>query len=192
MVRRFSDLKKSLKYIQNITWEPGDPVSNAPAGSPLANYQAWMAGNNREIGPRDAGSKTLGLEEVTINPFAVEISPTTAIKVPISKRVLDSATLAGVRTSANVLIGGGIVAPKGFKPAQAVVYLATGTTTSPEPSKITGLKYAKNSTGHSFTVPMGQKTGEIYEKEVQDSVKTAVALLSGEIKTASFKPEIWR
>jgi hypothetical protein len=196
MAKRFSDLKKALKYIQSTTWTPGDPISNAPSNSALGNFQAWLSGNNREVGTRDAQSKTGGFEKVSINPFAYQLDPDGEILIPISKRALERDSISAVRVASNVVTSPAPSAkapPRGFIPAKAIVFIPSVQSDVKSTSNITGLKY-NGKEGTSYTIPMGQATSEIYESQVQGLVRDAVDALPDLVlpATVTFKSEQWR
>jgi hypothetical protein len=110
----------------------------------------------------------------------------------ISNRSLNATSITSVRTAANIDLSPPPTtkrAPRGFQPAKAIVFVAGVQSDVKETSQITGLKYNPRD-GQTYTVPMGQKTGEIYEGAVQQSIITAVADLTD--ASVTFRPEVWK
>lgn len=186
--RRFSRLRYALKSLQSPL---GGTDNNPAAGSILGNYKDFRDGKIVVDYTRDAASKPGSLVEVAVSPFYKILDATTPARVKMSKRVLDQGALAGTRTASNLIttVPAGAVEEQDYVPAKAIVFIPGVQAETLETSQITGVKYNPKE-GASYTIPLGQATGEIYEGEVRGLVLVAVAAIAGTIKsTVSFTSE---
>lgn len=187
MAKRFSRLKYALKAIQDPTSDT--EANRPPAGSILFKYNEFAIGSRDVEYPRDPDSNPGELKTVGVNPFGYPVSAESLVKVPISNRVLTNQTLSASRDAANIQTNTSAVVLDldGFVPAKATVFIEAATQpTTPETSKITGVRYKKRA-GTSFSFPYGSKTGEIHESVVRAGIQVAVVQITR--GSVSFKSE---
>lgn len=170
--KRFKVLNSALDYLRT-TDEGLNP--DAPAGTPLRLYQDWKKGARNISYTRAATSRPDELLTVAVNPFGLLLETVNLYKVPLSKRTKERVP------GTNPLVAAGIVeeVPAGakkvrdFVPAKATVSVPSGSTsTTPETSKLTGVKY-QPSNKISYTFPYGKKTGELLESSVRANITGA-------------------
>ena len=170
--KRFSRLNYSLKSLRkpNSTELPPD----APAGSVLRNYQDVVSGKKVLTYPRSADSKPGALLQVSVLPFFFGGEAGSETIVSLSQRADLASSVESVQAACNQIT----VDPethkelRGFTPAQATVFIATGSD-SVETSKITGVRYNKKG-GASYTLPYGASASEKAEGNVRKDILAAV------------------
>ncbi|MGL5880546.1 MAG: hypothetical protein ACRC2V_22615 [Xenococcaceae cyanobacterium] len=166
----------------------------AADGSPLARYMDYASGKVVVEYDRNEASKPGGYVEVKICPFGTEDGE--IYQVSMSKRSFDNlGNLIGNKeafnhqTTADTDV---VNINSSLSPAKAIVNLS-GTGTTSEPSKITGVKYYKETGSASYTVPFGGNkaagTGRVF-LNVAKEIKASVRTKSTE-STVSFQPERW-
>lgn len=178
MGKRFKNLNAALNYLRT----PGtEDNPDAPANTPLKQYQDWRKGARNVTYTRDAASLPGELLPVALQPFGLALEDATLTRVPISKRAKEQVPGTGTLTAANISEDGATTAVTriGFKPAQAVITVANGgATPQPIPSKITGVPYTP-SNAKSYTLPYGKKTGVLLEVDVRAAILVALAGVAG-------------
>lgn len=187
MPRRFSRLRYAINSLKTAT---STGVPSLPAGSPLDNFQKYVAGDVEPTYVREPGSLPGAFLNVNIQPFGYLLDPNNFFIVPFSKRVNDASSMSTVIPVCNhndALTGTGILAEE-FEPAKAIVTQTTGTTQETETSQITGKEYRFKAKS-SYTIPYGKKTGVLLEKEVRDAIVTAVNAISSGVFSVNFKSE---
>jgi hypothetical protein len=89
MAKRFRALEQGLKYLRVGT---SDTNPQAPAGTPLRQYQDWKAGTRTITYTREAASKPGKILKVGVNPFAYPVSAESLALVSLSKRANDNSS----------------------------------------------------------------------------------------------------
>ena len=183
MAKRFSRYKFALKANNGTT----------ETGSALDKYKKYQTGETKPTYTRSDTSNPGGLAVLYVCPFAAAVG---AIYLTyISKRA--QTNLGTVSDNATTVFNH--ITPAGgdtpienpmFLPAKAIVNMSgTGTTT--ETSKITGLTYKKESDSKSYTIPFGSKKARVAD----DTLLAQIAIINTAVKAksaesiVSFQPE---
>jgi hypothetical protein len=193
MARRFSRLKFAVKMLEGTT---------PPAGSALANFLLFQAGNP-EYTPKPAataleprgGSIIRG-----VSPFGKPIGTANANseKVAITGRAFNQVTAVGLDatgTGANNLNLLETFNNTGsFEPAKIVVFVGASGSGDPTRSTITRLSYKKR-VGNSYTYPFGATGTAPNDHEQTKATSLAAAIATKDAGDAAnsysctFKPE---
>ena len=185
MTRRFSRLNFALRSLSRPDNE-GDQVA-APSGSILRNYQEIREGSRRVNYTRDANSRQIAIDQVTILPFYTGANPDEGVIVPISRRANTAEAASNFRSAANHLDvdaeNHDVISR--FQPARVIVGISSGTPTE-RTSQITRETYLARDRD-SYTIPYGGAAGETFEGAVRATIIEA-ANDSPNI-TLSFRPE---
>lgn len=171
--KRFKILEGALDYLRTND-EAANP--DAPAGTPLKEYQDWKKGARNVSYDRPADSLPEALVDVAINPFYFDVSAQSLTRVPISRRVLNFAGISTVRNAANITTSITPIVQElaGFFPAQCTVSIPDSTRDNDNAeSKLTGVKYKKKGF-RSYTFPYGAKADANRESAVRGEIRTAV------------------
>ncbi len=166
----------------------------AADGSPLARYMDYASGKTIVEYDRSESSNPGGYVYINICPFGTETGE--IYQVPMSKRsfdnlgnVINSKDTFNHQTTADTDV---VNINSNLLPAKAIINLS-GSGTTQETSKITGMKYYKESGSASYTVPFGGNkaagAGRVF-LNVAKEIKAGVRAKSAEA-TASFQPERW-
>jgi hypothetical protein len=182
--KRFSRYKFAKKVSKGL----------ATDGSPLAKYMDYASGKITPEYPRAEGSNPGGYEYIRICPFGTETGE--IYQVPMSKRafdnmnnIIDAVAKFNHQASADTDV---VNINSNLQPAKAIINIS-GTGETPEVSKITGMKYTKETGAASYTVPFGGDRAAGNDRvylNVAKAIKAGVRAKNSEY-TASFKPEIW-
>ena len=196
MARRFSRLKFAVKMLEGTT---------PPAGSALANFLLYQAGNPEYIPKPAAGAlEPKGGSIIRgVSPFGKPIGTDNANseKVAITGRAFNQITAVGLDatgTGANNLNLLETFNNSGkFDPAKIIIFTGASGSTEPTKSTITKLNYKKR-IGNSYTYPFGA-TGTApnnHEQTKATSLAAAIAAKDAGDATNSysctFKPERFR
>ena len=173
MSKRFKILEGALDYLRTND----DGVNpDAPAGTPLRQYQDWKKGARNVTYDRTADSLPEALVEVGVNPFYFDVNAQTLTRVPISQRTLGFTGINALRTAGNITSPAPATATefRGFKPAQCTVSIPDSTKDNPNAeSKLTGVPYDKKGF-RSYTFPYGASSEANREAEVRGNIRAAV------------------
>ena len=173
MSKRFKILDGALDYLRTA----GDDANpDAPAGTPLKQYQDWKKGARNVTYTRDTQSLPEELVEVAINPFYYDVSAQSLTRVPISRRTLEYAPVNALRAAGNITSPAPNTATnlEKFFPAQCTVSIPDTTRNSPNAtSQLTGVRYNKKGY-RSYTFPYGASTDATRESEVRGNIKAAL------------------
>jgi len=185
MSRRFSRLRYALTTLRSPNSEGETP--EAPSGSVARNFQDFVAGRRRVSYTRDADSRQISLEKVSIFPFFAGAEEGTERIVCISQRALNESAVDLVITAANHIDVDfeQHADVTGFQPAKAIVSITGGTAIS-QTSQITGERYESRN-ARSFTIPYGATSGERFEGLVRGGIIEAVSEIDN--ATVTFCPE---
>ncbi len=187
MVKRFSRLKFAKKAAGGT----------AAADSPLSKYMDYASGKTVPTYTRAASSYPGGYEILTVAPFGGDVDQRN--QVSISARAFDNlSNLVNIAAPGlfNHLTPAGTETVEEnnlFIPAKAIIRVST-TGTTPETSKITGVKYRKESGAASYTVPFGAGTTAAGADRLYLNVARAINVAvraKNEEYTVSFMPERW-
>lgn len=183
MSRRFNNLDAALKYLRPANATPDALTPDAPAGTPLRNYQEYKAG--QRVTTRD-GSTQGRLDIVAIKPFALGATGEN-YQVPFAVNAGAALTTLGLTA---VILGHQAdltdsLKVRGFRPAKAVVGNFTGAATTPE-SQITGKRY-RRIPGGSRVFPFGASTANPNYAAAKSAVTAAA--IAVDTRTVSFIPE---
>ena len=171
--KRFKILEGALDYLRT-TDEGANP--DAPAGTPLKEYQDWKKGARNVSYDRTADSLPEALVDVAINPFYFDVTAQSLTRVPISKRVLDFTGINAARNAGNITTAVTPVIQElaGFFPAQCTVSIPDTTKDNANAtSKLTGVKYKKKGF-RSYTFPYGAKADAARESIVRGEIRAAI------------------
>lgn len=166
----------------------------AADGSPLARYMDYASGKVTPEYPRAEGSNPGGYSYINICPFGTDTGE--IYQVPMSKRAFDN--MANIinsvgnfnhQTTADTDV---VNINSNLQPAKAIINIS-GTGETSETSKITGVKYTKETGAASYTIPFGGDKaagdGRVF-LNVAKEIKAGVRAKNSEY-TASFQPERW-
>ena len=172
--KRFKILDGALDYLRT-----SDSAANpeAPANTPLKEYQDWKKGARNVTYDRAEDSLPEELIDVAVNPFYFPVTAQSLTLVPISKRTNDFAAIATLRTAANITTPAPATATRleKFFPAQCTVSVPDTTKNDPDAiSKLTGVKYDKKGY-RSYTFPYGASADADRESEVRGNIRAALA-----------------
>jgi hypothetical protein len=175
MAKRFSRLKYALQTLRTPNSTAAAP--DAPTGTIARRFQDYKAGKVTVSYIREGTSKPGEILKVSILPFYFGGVAGTEAIVAQSKRADERTELDGVQTQCNQITVNAETHAKlaKFIPAKATVF-DYGATTSPETSKITGIRYDKKA-GNSYTFPFGASTTEKTPGEVRKGIVVAVKAL---------------
>ena len=159
----------------------------------MDKYKKFQTGETKPEYTRSDTSNPGGLEVLYLCPFAAAVG---AIYLTyMSKRV--QTNLGTISNNATTVFNH--ITPVAedtpiqnpmYLPGKAIVNMS-GTGTATETSKITGLKYTKETDAKSYTVPFGSKKARVATDTLLsqvDTIRTAVKTKSPE-STVSFQPE---
>ena len=175
MAKRFAKLKYGLDMLRIPNSTAAAP--DAPSGTIARKFQDYKAGKVKLTYTREDGSKPEAILKVSILPFYFGGVAGTEAIVAQSKRADDKTELSGVQTQCNQITVNPELHAKlaKFIPAKATIF-DYGTTSVPETSQITGIRYDKKA-GNSYTYPYGADTAEKTEGEVRRGILAAVKTL---------------
>jgi len=193
MAKRFSRLKFAVKMLEGTT---------PPAGSALANFQLFQAGNPEYTPKPGAGAlEPRGGSIVRgVSPFGKPIGTANANseKVAISGRAFTQVTALGLDatgTGANNLNLLETFNNAGsFEAAKIIVFVGASGSGDPTRSTITRLSYKKR-VGNSYTYPFGATGTAPNDHEQTKATALAVAIAAKDAGDAAnsysctFKPE---
>ena len=182
--RRFSRYKFAKKVSKGT----------AADNSPLARYMDYASGKTIVEYDRSESSNPGGYVYIKICPFGTETGE--IYQVPMSKRasdqlanIINAVTAFNHQATADTDV---VNINSNLQPAKAIINVS-GTGTTPETSKITGMKYTKETGAASYTVPFGGDKaagdGRVFLNVAKD-IKAGVKAKNAEY-TASFQPERW-
>lgn len=194
-MKRFSRYEFALKSLRpkGTDADANPVVPDAPANTPLREFQLFAAGKKTINITRAANSLQGSIVQVVIQPFGLPSTAANKINVPLSARARDGvgALSLSLTDNLNHLIGGSGRDLPGFQPAKVIIK-NTGTTPSSPISQITGQEY-KTKKGPTYTYPFGAGTAtdEAFELEAREKIFTvaSTALPRGGI---TFKSESLR
>ncbi|HYW21553.1 MAG TPA: hypothetical protein VE956_20070 [Nodularia sp. (in: cyanobacteria)] len=190
MPKRFNNLDAALKFLRPVNAAPGTAIPSAPAGTALAQYQDYKAGQVIVTYTRAATSNPGSIDRIAIKPFALPGASTDTYNVGFTGKGAAAFSTFGLTAAllGHAAPAAGTILSRGFKPAKAVcVNVPTGAGTS-TPSKITGQRYNKKAaSGRTF--PFGRGTADPYSTQKQ-AILSAVAN-AGTTLSVSFKPEVF-
>ncbi|MEG4634766.1 hypothetical protein QUB56_35370 [Microcoleus sp. AR_TQ3_B6] len=194
MTRRFSRLKFAVKMLQGTT---------PPAGSALANFLLYQAGNPQHIPKPGAGAlEPRGGSIVRgVSPFGKPIGTAQANseKVTITGRAFNQATAVGLDASGttganNLNLLETFNNSGGFEAAKIIVFVGASGSGDPTISTITKLSYKKR-VGNSYTYPFGATGTAPNDHEQTKATALASAIAAKDAGDAAnsysctFKPE---
>lgn len=182
MGKRFSQLEYFIKQAKamSITIDTDDNIKA---------YKEYKRGTSTTY--KTTAVNKLASRPVTLLPFCtIELTARYAIKMSgrsFSSMTQNGITAAKLNIDATVGTGNaGGTKNRAFAPAKAVLFVGTGTVTTPK-SGITLLEYKKRA-GASYTYPFGRGT-----TENQDNYPQMCGILLSDLgvgnRTVSFKPE---
>jgi hypothetical protein len=183
MAKRFSRLKYALKVNDG----------GATDGSALKKFKDYATGVVKPTYVTSASSLPGELKEIGIIAFS---DSDNVYRASISKRSQDQiaelTNLSATTTLYHQTIDGTTLSNPGFTPARAIVN-TSGTGTSTETSKITGLQYKKETGAASYTLPFGNKP----TAATTDTFLSRAAAIRAVIEaiteaSVSFQPERFR
>ncbi|MTJ56022.1 hypothetical protein FJR38_26915 [Anabaena sp. UHCC 0253] len=190
MAKRFNNLDAALKYLRPTSADEATPTPDAPAGTPLRNYQQYKAKQKKISYVRDAASKPGEIDVVVVKPFALLPTDTTALRTVISARAVGQYGTFGLTEAelgVDTTLQNTDKEAVGFIPAKAICRNVTGTTTSAKVSKVTGESY-KTKANASYTFPVGRTTANPSWGQQKAFILSQVAASAGN-KSVTFKPE---
>lgn len=186
MTKRFKILDGALNYLRTNSDEANP---DAPAGTPLKQYQDWKKGARNIEYTRQADSLPEALNDVKIIPFYYETNVSNLTIVPLSKRVQDESLMNAFLTAANVDAGETNPGRRlnGFIPAKCTVSIPDSTRDNANAtSKLTGVSYKKKG-AKTYTFPYGASTTDQREQSVRNKILAAVP--NGSNYTLTFNSE---
>lgn len=184
--QRFANLNAALNYLRPAS---GGGVSpEAPAGTPLRNYQEYRAGRVRRTVTRQTTSNPGIRSDYDILLFGEDTANDSAI-IGVGSRAAGSLPLGtiGLAQLGLTLRGGSSTAPEFagvFAPAKVTFFRVTGTTGTQTRSQITGLNY-RSRNGNSFTLPFGKVAATDRYRDRASAIDSG----SGANVICSFQPE---
>jgi len=196
MAKRFSRLKFAVKMLEGTT---------PPAGSALANFLLFQAGNPEYVPKPGAGAMEPrgGTIVRGVSPFGKPIGTANANseKVAISGRAFNQVTAVGLDatgTGANNLNLLETFNNSGnFEAAKITVFVGASGSGDPTRSTITRLSYKKRA-GNSYTYPFGATGTAPNDHEQTKATALAAAIATKDAGDAAmsysctFKPERFR
>jgi hypothetical protein len=185
MASRFSRYKFALKA----------NGGGAATGTALEKYKKYATKETVPTYTRDGASNPGTFKVMYLCPFSAGVGE--IYSTVMSQRSFDAlGTIAdNAATVFNHITPGAdpVITAMNYVPAKAIANLS-GTGTSKEPSKITGVQYTKETGAKSHTVPFGCKKTRVIGDTVLDTlaaIRAAIKAKSVE-SVVSFKPEMFR
>lgn len=186
MTKRYKVLDGALKYLRT---DDDDPNPQAPANTPLREYQTWKAGERNIEYEREEDSLPEELLKVVINPFGETFDAENKYIVDLSKRTNDFNGISTLRAAGNIVdvLPDNANNVKGFIPAKCTVAVPDSTKDDPNAeSQITKIKYFKKGF-RSYTFPYGAGSATDREKTVRNAILDAIP--DGSNYTVTFTSE---
>lgn len=187
MAKRFARYKFALAVTDG----------QAPAGTPLEKFKKYKAGEIKPTYTRAGTSNPGSLKQVILVPFSVP--PETKYSAQMSQRAFDKMgdlVSSAPATLFHHLTQGAtsdVTVNPGYEPAKATINIS-GTGSTNEISKITGVTYKKETGSASYTIAFGGQSSagdNRYFVNVMNNIIGAVRAKNSEY-TVSFTPEQFR
>ena len=178
MNKRFKILKGGLKYLRT---ESDDANPDAPAGTPLREFQDYIRGAKNVTYTRANDSLPEELLEIAINPFYFAVNANSLTKVPISKRTKDFTGISALRNAAGITdpVPETATSLENFFPAQCTASIRDASKDDNNArSELTGVKYKKKGY-RNYTFPYGATTENDREGEARAAIIAAAGADSG-------------
>lgn len=187
MAKRFSRYAWALKALDG----------NAPAGTPIARYKDYKAGTVKPTYTRNSTSNPGALKQIFLAPFSVP--PDNKYAAQMSQRAFDkmsdlvSSAPTGLFHHLTQGQTNDVTVNPGYSPAKATINVS-GSGSTAEISKITGVSYQKETGAASYTIAFGGQLSagdNRYFMNVVNNIIGAVKAKNSEY-TVSFTPERFR
>jgi hypothetical protein len=184
MAKRFSRYKFARRISKGA----------AAAGSPLAQYMQYAKGEITPTYTRSESSKPGSAVLVYLAPFGDSAAARYAVRMSERAQGKLDDLIDSTNKFYHLALGEDIaVVNEQFLPAKAIIHVS-GSGTNEEESKITGLRYTKETGAASYTVPFagaGAGTDNRVFLQVANAINTGVKAKNSEY-TVSFTPEHFR
>lgn len=180
---RFSD----LEFAYNSLVAANFNFDSLPVTNPIRKYSEWKQDpEKREIGegnmPESGTKSAVGVQAFGLP--ATDDEDKVIIKIGSRAKTLLSGLADAVKFGVETTTLTTYASLGGFVPAKAI--LATKVAATTKTSDITGRKY-RNTTGTTYTLPMGKNGTVTREIKAQDAILATSALVTA--YSISFKPE---